>query len=545
MLFSDFSDVCQQLEVIPGRLDMIDLMSRKLPALDDDELPIFVRFVMGKIFPDWSPLKIGIGPNLLYESVAYVVGQKKDAVIEVINREGDVGFAVEHLLAAKEQTSFFVSPLDLAEVYHDFEYIAGIEGLRSQREKLKIIRKLFANAQPLEGRYLSRLMLGELRIGIGEGNMRDAIAKAFDVPSTLVEYAYQANNDLGEVARLARRGEDALRDVHIEPFHPVKMMLAQQGTIAEMLSEHGVIAAEFKYDGSRIQFHRVGDSCRIYSRKLEEVTAAIPDVLEVLRTSTDHDVILDGEVIAVRNGNPLPFQYVLRRFRRKHEIRMHIEEIELVPFIFDILYLDGETLIDLPFSDRRSLLEKTLSAHVAPQMVSRNPEELDTFYLKALDAGHEGLMVKAPDSRYTPGVRGKLWVKIKPEVDTLDLAVIAAEWGEGKRARLFGSFLLACQEQGELVPVSKVATGLSDEMLQEIYENLKDSVISRSGKTVFLKPRLVFEIGYAEIQKSPNYESGYALRFPRFIRLRDDKSIDEVETLDQIKERYLRQLKAG
>jgi DNA ligase-1 len=543
MLFIEFSRICEHIEGVPGRLDMIDYMSSFLPGLSDEELPVFVRFIMGKIFPDWSPLKIGIGPNLLYEAVAYVAGKKKESVIDRINTEGDVGLAVEQLLATKEQMSFFVNQLDLVEVYRDFEYIAAVEGTRSQREKLKVIRKLFANAQPLEGRYLARLMLGELRIGMGEGSVRDAVARASSVPSDLVEHAYQATNDLGEVALLAREGPKALEGVHIEIFRPVKMMLAKQGTISDMIARHGAIAAEYKYDGTRFQFHKKGGTCRIYSRKLEEVTHALPDIVENLLQATDHDVILDGEVIAIKDGRPLPFQYVLRRFRRKNAIESHVEEIELIPHIFDILYLNGTTLIDLTFAERRAHLEGAIRSHVAPQVVSEDIEFLENYYQSALDAGHEGIMVKDRASRYTPGVRGKQWIKIKPEVDTIDLAVVGAEWGEGRRAQVFGSFLLACQDQGELIPISKVATGFSDEMLMEMYDLLRETIIARSGKTVTLEPKLVVEVGYAEIQKSPNYPGGHALRFPRFIRLRDDKSIDEIETLDLIKERFSGQFK--
>ena len=254
MQFIEFARYCDRLEAMSGRLEMIDVVSELLSSLTEEELPIVVRFVMGKVFPDWSPLKLGIGPNLLYEAVAYVVGTKKDGVVQEINTAGDAGKAIEHLISNKEQTSFFTQELTTSDIYNEFEHIAQIEGKGSQREKVLALRKLFANAQPLEARYLARLTLEELRIGIGEGNVRDAIAKAFHVDAKLVEHAYQAINDLGEVAKLARRGEAPLQDVHIELFRPIKMMLAQQGTIAEMVETHGTVAAEFKYDGSRFQF---------------------------------------------------------------------------------------------------------------------------------------------------------------------------------------------------------------------------------------------------------------------------------------------------
>jgi DNA ligase-1 len=543
MNFLDFAQICEQLEGTSGRLEMISIISRILPTLGDDELPVFIRFVMGRIFPDWSPQKLGIGPSLLYEGVAYVAGKHKEDVISVVNRTGDVGKAVEELLAAKEQTSFFSEDLTLMEVYRDLTDIAATGGNRSQREKLLLVRRLFTNAKPIEGRYLARIMLEDLRIGVGAGNVREAIAKAFVVNPFLVEHAFQALNDLGQVALLAREGEDRLREVRIQLFHPVRMMLAQQGSIEGSIADNGAMAAEYKYDGSRFQFHKRGGEYRMYSRKLEDVTDALPDITELLMKATEHDVIIDGEAVAMQGERPMPFQSVLRRFRRKYGIDSMREEIRMLPNVFDILFLDGETLIDLPLSERRSRLEQVIHAHVAPQVVSDDASVISAMYEEALRAGHEGIMLKVPNSPYTPGVRGKNWIKIKPEVDTLDLAVIGADWGEGKRAHLFGSFLLACQDQGELIPLSKVATGFSDEQLQEIYSLLKERVISREGKEVRFEPGVVFEVGYSEIQTSPNYESGFALRFPRFIRLRDDKSVDEIETLESIRERYARQSK--
>lgn len=541
MQFLEFARMCEHLEGISGRLDLIEEISTVLPRIDDKELPIFVRFIMGRVFPDWSPKKLGVGPNLLYDAVAYVVGTKRNAVREAINVTGDAGLAIEGLLANKEQTSFFVQEMDLLEVYHDFERVASAEGARSQREKLLLIRKLFANAQPLEGRYLARLMLEELRIGVGEGSVRDAVARAFDIDVHLVEHAHQAMNDLGEVALLARRDPAALSEVMIEPFRPVKMMLAQAGSIVAQIEDHGEVAIEYKYDGSRFQFHKVGDVCRIYSRRLEEVTGSLPDIVMHLSRATSHDVILDGEVVAVQDGRPMPFQYVIRRFRRKHQVDAMMEKIEVVPRIFDILYLDGTTLMDRPLTERRRILEDVLDAHVAPQFLVTDAADAEAIYADAVSLGHEGVMVKVPASPYTPGVRGRLWVKVKPGVETLDLAVIGAEWGEGRRAKMFGSFLLAVQDQGRLLPVGKVATGITDEALADLYALLRDSVIAHSGKEVTLEPLAVFEVGYSEIQASPNYESGYALRFPRFVGVREDKGVDEVETLDSLIERYRQQ----
>jgi DNA ligase-1 len=222
-------------------------------------------------------------------------------------------------------------------------------------------------------------------------------------------------------------------------------------------------------------------------------------------------------------------------------VASHVDSIQLVPNLFDVLFCDGEMLIDLPFEQRRERLEEMVHSHVAPQLVSDDVDEIENFYRKALDDGHEGIMVKSLSAPYSPGARVREWVKIKPAVDTIDLVVTSAEWGEGKRAGVYGSFLLACLDEGRLVPISRVATGFSDEDLQEVYAMLKELVLSSHGKEVEVEPLLVVEVGYAEIQKSVNYEGGFALRFPRFIRIRDDKGVDEIETLSSIKERFAAQ----
>ena len=539
MLFLDFAKTCREIEKISSRLAMTDLLAEVFPQIADDELAIFVRFARGKLFPDWSAEKLNFGPSLLYEALAYVIGKKREDVVRAINSSGDAGEVVEELLNKKQQTTFFTEDLELADVYARFMQMAKSSGKKSQQERLRSAQYLLSNASPLEGRYLARLMLEEMRIGVGEGVVKDAIAKAFGVPQEIVEHAHQALNDLGEVALLAKTNPAQLAEVTITPFKPVKMMLAQAGSISGMVETHGQLAAENKYDGSRFQFHKVGNKCAIYSRRLEEMTASLPDVVEQLRNATTHDVIIDGEVIAILNGKPMPFQTVLRRIRRKHGVEEAKEEIELRPCVFDILVCDGKTLIDLPLKERRAVLEEVMTDFVAPQLVSSSAEEIERYYHEALDAGNEGIMLKVLDAPYLPGNRGKLWIKIKPEVDTIDLAVTGAEWGEGKRAKVFGSFVLACQdESGNLLEISRVATGIDDAMLSHLYELFKDRIIAEKGKGVTFEPDVIFEVGYAELQKSTNYEAGYALRFPRFVRLRDDKDISEIETMESLARRY-------
>ncbi len=539
MQFVEFATICNTIEETSSRLATADILAEKFPGLTEEELLVFVRFMRGKQFPDWSSEKLGFGPNLLYDALAYVIGKKRDYVVSAINNSGDVGKVVESLLEKREQTMFFSEELDLLDVNERFLLMAKSSGRRSQQERLRSAQYLLSNATPLEGRYLARLMLEEMRIGVGEGVVKDAVAKAFGVPADVIEHAHQALNDLGEVATLAKSDPGRLTEVHITAFRPVKMMLAQQGSITSMVETHGKLAAENKYDGSRFQFHKSGGKCAIYSRRLEEMTASLPDVVEMLDAATTHDVIIDGEVIAIMNGKPMPFQTILRRIRRKHDIGDAKEAITLLPWVFDILAVDGETLIDQPFFRRRQILESVMTTYIAPQIVSDSAEEIEAYYHASLDSGNEGIMLKVLDSPYLPGNRGKLWIKIKPEVDTIDLAVTGAEWGEGKRAKMFGSFLLACQdENGDLLEISRVATGIDDSMLSTLYDLFKEKIIAEKGKTVSFEPDVVFEVGYAELQRSTNYAAGYALRFPRFVRLRDDKDVYEIETLESLTRRY-------
>ena len=368
-----------------------------------------------------------------------MTGRRREDVIDQLSRVGDAGAAVEELLSQKSQTSFFTVELTLADIMAGLVEISGMEGGRSQREKIRVIQRLLSSASPLEGHYITAILLEDFRIGVGDGNLRDAIAQAFTVDPKLVEYANQVRNDMGEVSVLALSGEEALRSVRLVPFHPVRMMLARQGTISGVLGEGVRVAVEYKYDGARFQFHKQNGTCRMYSRRLEEVTSAMPDVVALLDGALPDDVIVDGEVIAVQDGRPMPFQMVLRRFRRKHNVAQAADAITMVPNLFDILYYNQEMLIDRPFIERREILTKVSSRYVTPQLVSGKEEEIEDYYHDALDAGHEGVMLKLLDSRYTPGVRGKDWVKIKPEADTLDLVVTGAEWGEGS-AQVFGSF---------------------------------------------------------------------------------------------------------
>jgi len=303
---------------------------------------------------------------------------------------------------------------------------------------------------------------------------------------------------------------------------------------------------EWKYDGARVQIHKNENDITIYSRKLEDVTSSLPDLVKSIRTSVLTDcVILDGEAVAIGKDNrPMAFQEILRRFRRKYDVSTTAIEIPLYLNLFDILYLNGDSLIDVPLINRREKLEEVCDKSVvAKQIITDDPAVVESIYNEALAAGHEGVMLKNPGSSYSPGKRGKNWLKLKPIMETLDLVVIGGEWGEGRRTKFIGSYLLACRDPDteRFLPIGRVATGITDEQLEDLTKLFKDLIVLESGIHVDFEPKIVFEVAFEEIQKSPNYGSGYALRFPRLVNVRTDKSVEDADSIERIEQLYIRQ----
>jgi DNA ligase-1 len=415
-----------------------------------------------------------------------------------------------------------------------------------------------------------------MRIGVGEGTVRDAVAEAFltdsefesaesdDAEPTLragdeavaaVERALQVTNDYGRVAALARdEGLAGLRAEGLVVGRPVQAMLAQAGTATDAVESFGEVAVETKFDGARVQVHyvpgaaesnREGLGPRLYSRNMDDVTEALPEVVEYVADRVDVPVILDGEVVAVDDdGDPLPFQEVLRRFRRKHDVDRMREEVSLRLHAFDCLHADGADLLDESLRVRHERLVDVAPDAAASLETASDVESIGAAEAAALDAGHEGVMLKDPDAPYTPGDRGREWLKRKPDVETLDAVVVGAEWGEGRRADLFGTFLLGVRAGGdgggggetddEFATIGKVATGLTDEELADLTERLESHVVSEDGTELSIRPAVVLEVGYEEIQTSPTYSSGYALRFPRFVGVREDKSVADADSLERV-----------
>ncbi len=550
--FLAFANLCQKAEETSGSLDKIDLVAAFLGSLEESELAICCNYVMGTLFPPGLELDLGVGPSILYQALARACGCPLAQVTDMLRATGDPGLVAAGMVEKKrpQGLSAFLggneseSLLTIIEVHDRFVAIARASGKRSQDIKVKNLQFLFSQASPLEARYIARLAIEDMRIGVGEGSIRDAVARAFasaGADSEKVERAYNLTNDMGLVAAAARAG--TLDRLSVMINHPIKMMLAQLGeSIPAALAEMGTAAVEWKYDGARVQIHKDGERVRVFSRRLENVTASLPEIVEAARRVKARSAILDGEAVAMGgDGRPRAFQEILKRFRRKYHVAKLAKEIPLRLFLFDLIYLEGESLAHRPLKERRALLEDVAEADLlADQMLSDSPVEVAAAYERALKAGHEGLIIKNPSSAYAPGKRGKNWLKIKPVMETLDLVVIGAKWGEGRRASFLGSYRLACVDQtsGRLLDVGWVATGLTDEALADLTEMFRELFILEKGMEVEIKPAVIFEVAYEEIQKSPNYSSGYALRFPRMVRVRDDKSLEEADTLERILSLY-------
>lgn len=569
--FSEFTDICIKVENIPGSLEMTDVFADFLKNVDDDELAVSCYMIMGEIFPAWTGKKLGLGPNLLYSALSKAAGISLDKIKSLLRETGDVGETTYRALCDDKKSqstfsSFFVAEddeneegngsacgtkgrLSIREVYDRLREIADASGKGAQSQKIKSLQFLFAESSPVEAKYISRIALEELRIGIGEGIVRDSIAKAFDVPVNQVEFAFMVTNDLGEVAAASKRGgADALSHQNIQVNRPVKMMLAQVTTSIETaFAELDEAAVEWKFDGARLQIHKNGDEIELFTRRLENVTNSLPDVVKAVSSAvTAENAVLDGEAVAIdENGNPRPFQDILRRFRRKYDVETTSRDIPIHVNLFDLLYADGVSYIEKPLTERRERLSEIVKTDakgisVDELQITKDPEVAAEIYQAALAAGHEGIMIKNPTSPYSPGKRGKNWLKKKPVMDTLDLVVIGGEWGSGKRKNKIGSYVLACFDniKNVYLEIGRVGTGLSDELLDTLTEQFADLIEAEDGVTLKIKPEVVFEIAFEEIQKSPNYPAGYALRFPRLVRVREDKTIEEIDTIEKIDRMY-------
>jgi len=546
MEFSKLATTYQKLEGISGRLEMTSVVSEFLKTVPDNELPTVILFLQGKAFPPWSEKELGIGSKLMIKAISNISGFSGAKVEDRVREKGDTGLAAEELLVNKTQTTLFKEKLTLKKVSGNLDKLAGLTGKGAQDKKISYIKELLSFATPLESRYLVKIILEELRLGVGRGVVRDAIAGAFGVDAALVDRAYSLTSDLGEVARTAKKdGNKGLELAKMKTGVPVEVMLAQKvAGIEDALEKFSPAAFEVKYDGARIQIHKEGKEVTLFTRRLENVTKQFPEIVKEARKNiTAKSAIVEGELVAIKDGrHPRPFQDLSRRIKRKYNIAEISAKIPVEINLFDAIYHEGKSKIDAAFKERRGILEKIISPtetfRIADDLVTSDAKEAGKFYKKALDLGHEGVMVKNLDAPYQPGSRVGHMYKVKPIMETLDLVLVGATWGEGRRANWLASYLLAVldPDSGQLLTIGRMGTGFTDEEFKSMTELLNEQITEEAGKEVKLKPSVVVEVAYEEIQKSPTYESGYALRFPRLVRIREDKGIDDADTLARVEE---------
>ena len=512
--FRKLAELCRNLEATSKRKEKTRLLSEFLRGLEPEEISPATLLIVGSVFPEFDSRSLEVGWKTL----------KK-----VIN--GGV------------QTSLFRQQLTIQRVHQTLSEIAVQSGQGSRRLKEQLLEGILADAVKDESEILVRIIFGEMRIGVSEGIMLDGIAEAADTSLDVVRRALMMTGNLGEIARIAlTEGEEGLRSLKASLFVPLKPMLAHMAEdAAEAIEEHGGLTAfEYKYDGARIQIHRKDGEVKVFSRRLSEVTDSIPDIVELIQEKVGGgDVILEGEVIAVgADDKPLPFQDLMRRFTRVKNVEEKAEQIPLRLFLFDLLYSGGELLIDEPYEERWRRLEEVVPPNLlVKRIITIDPEEAESFLSEAIEEGQEGLMVKRLDSPYTPGSRGKLWFKIK-RAETLDVVVVAADWGSGRRRGWLSNYHLGVWDGGEYLVIGKTFKGLTDEEFKWMTEKLQELKESETSYTVHVRPTLVVEVAFNEIQASPHYESGYALRFARVTRIREDKSPRDADTLRRVEELY-------
>ena len=502
MLLATLVDTSRRIADTSRRLEKIDLLSALLRQCTLDEIETVVAFLSGRT----RQSRIGVGWAALRDSAGSPADQPT---------------------------------LEIAEIDRTLDTVAATAGPGSDRAKRNLLASLWGRATAPEQAFLTGLLLGELRQGALEGIMLEALAKAFKAGPDRVRRAAMLAGDPARVARaLLEHGPTGLDQFDVQLFRPVQPMLAQTAEdVAAALTDLGEAALEYKFDGARVQVHRSGDQVAVFSRNLNDVTRAVPEIVEAVRALPGRDLIIEGEVLSLTpQGRPQPFQVTMRRFGRKLDLDRMRAQLPLTPFWFDLLYQDGQPLIDEPQSRRfAALTGLTPPETVVPHLLTADPEAAEDFLRGALDRGHEGIMAKAIDAGYAAGARGQSWLKVK-KAHTLDLVVLAAEWGHGRRHGWLSNLHLGARdtEKGGFAMLGKTFKGLTDEMLAWQTEQLLKLEIARDEYTVHVEPKLVVEIAFSDIQISPRYVSGLALRFARVKRYRPDKPPESADTFQTV-----------
>ena len=550
MKFSKLVDHLEKVESTQASLEKIDFLS-DLYSESGEDLEDVVMLSLGRISPAWKDLDLGISSKSLVDIIAKASGRKEKEVEEVWKTSGDLGDSAEQMIENKKQQRLMTTELTVGKVMERLQKVSemekqGISQSVSQDKKKKMLADLLSSAEPEEARYLARMMLENLRIGIGEGTVRDALDSAFleGENSELIQQAYDYSNDFRRVAKASREGIDELEKIDLELFRPVKSMLAQKvENIEEGFETVGEPAAvDYKYDGLRAQIHVKDGEVKIFTRRLENITDQFPDVKKFVEQQVDSEnCIIDSEIVGMKDGEVIPFQRLSKRIKRKYEIEKLRNEIPVELRPFDLIY-EEDSLMEEPYSRRWSRLEQIIKENedvkLADHIETSEVEEVNEMQQASLGENHEGVMMKSLDAEYKPGSRVGYMVKLKPVMETLDLAIIGAQWSEGRKSGWLGRLKLGCwneEDQGYEM-VGRMSSGLTDEQLDEVTERLKPLIESEDGRDVELRPEVIVEVEYEEIQESPTYNSGFALRFPRLKSFRDDK--EEADSKEKLENLY-------
>ena len=556
MKYSELCETYEELEKNPSRLKKTEILANFLKKLKSNADTIYL--LQGKIYPDYSEKEIGISDKLIIKALAKASGISDSEILNKWRKLGDLGKVSEEIMGNKKQHTLFSHKLTVDKILENVRKLPELEGQGTVDKKMSLISELLTSADGKEAKFIVRTLLQDLRIGVADGTLRDAIVKAcFDQEEDkkqitgIIQDTYDKTIDWKIVFEKAKRGIKALEDSSLEPGRPVKVMLfLKENSIEEGFMRVGRPALlDYKYDGFRMMINKEENGeIKIFTRRLDNVTKQFPEVKRYVEKYVQgKSFILDSEAVGydVKTKKYRPFQEISQRIKRKYDIERLEKELPIEINVFDILFYNGKSLIKEPFKERRKILEKIikkepLKIRPSEALITDDLKMAKSFYKKALDNGEEGIMMKNLDAPYKPGARVGFGVKIKPVDNEFDLAIIGAEYGTGKRAGWLTSYDLACRHGEELLEIGKVSTGLKEKEEEglsfiELTKKLKPLILSESGRNVKVKPEIVVTVVYQNIQKSPTYSSGFALRFPRITRLRPDRSIDDIARLAEIK----------
>ena len=535
--FVGLAETLDRIKGTSSKNEKVALLAAYLKDLTPGDAGVAARIASGRSSERGSKDEAQVGYSTLLDVIREVTGASEKEVSKVYLKHGDLGEVAEELLGSKREQPLFREELTLSGLDDAFARLRSTKGQGSTAVKRGVVKALMLAASPLEGKYVVKVLTGEMRTGMVSGLLEEAIAEAYHLPDEVAARAHMVLGDIGVFANRAASGGAA--SVKIEPFRPVNFMLAEPFATAGEIAEHfGKRAyAEYKYDGIRAQVHRSGKEVRVYSRRLEDVTASFPEVVESFKGGKG-DFVLDGEAVPFADGRPLPFQLLQRRLRRMEDFEEAARNAPITYFAFDILFSDGEETVDLPFSERRRLLGRVLKGTGARAAESADVEtegEIQDAFRKSRERGYEGLVVKDPESLYGMGKRGSGWVKLKEELDTLDVVIVAAEYGHGKRAGVISDYTFAVRDGDRLKTVGKAYSGLTDKEIDEMTRRLKEITVRDFGYSRQVRPEIVVEVAFDSIQQSERHDGGYALRFPRIKRIRTDKGLADVDTLEKVR----------